>query len=83
LPRGGGAPAAMNAANEAAVAAFLGRQIGFLDIAAVVDETLDRMDAKGALAPAPYTDVLEQATAIDRQAREVAGELLKRGARTH
>jgi 1-deoxy-D-xylulose-5-phosphate reductoisomerase len=83
LKMGGGAPAAMNAANEAAVAAFLGRRIGFLDIATVVDETLDLMDAKGALAPAPHADVLEQATAIDRQAREVAGELLKRGARVH
>ena len=83
LGMGGGAPAAMNAANEAAVAAFLARRIGFLDIAATVNETLDRMDAHGALAPAPETDVLDQASAIDRQAREVAETLLQRGARTH
>ena len=43
------APAAMNAANEKAVAAFLDRQIGFLDIVAVVTETLSRMDAAGEL----------------------------------
>ncbi|MFY8209023.1 MAG: 1-deoxy-D-xylulose-5-phosphate reductoisomerase, partial [Caulobacter sp.] len=36
LRLGGGAPAAMNAANEVAVAAFLDRRIGFLDIAGAV-----------------------------------------------
>src|SRR5450755_1571113 len=49
LNAGGGAPAAMNAANEAAVAAFLDRRIGFLDIAATVAETLERMDSAGEL----------------------------------
>ena len=46
---GGGAPAAMNAANEVAVAAFLDRRIGFLDIAALVAETLDELDGAGDL----------------------------------
>jgi 1-deoxy-D-xylulose-5-phosphate reductoisomerase len=37
---GGTKPAILNAANEVAVAAFLNGQIGFLDIAALVEETL-------------------------------------------
>jgi 1-deoxy-D-xylulose-5-phosphate reductoisomerase len=37
---GGAKPAILNAANEVAVAAFLKGQIGFLDIAALVEETL-------------------------------------------
>ena len=44
LAAGGQAPAAMNAANERAVSAFLDRRIGFLDIPNVVAETLERMD---------------------------------------
>jgi len=39
LRRGGGAPAAFNAANEVAVAAFLERRTGFLEIARCVSET--------------------------------------------
>ncbi len=38
---GGAKPAMLNAANEIAVAAFLARKIGFLDIAAVVEAALD------------------------------------------
>ena len=49
LDAGGGAPAAMNAANEIAVAAFLDRKIGFLDIAPLVSDTLDRMNGVGDL----------------------------------
>ena len=37
---GGVAPAVLNAANEVAVAAFLDRRIGFLDIARVVENVL-------------------------------------------
>ena len=40
LQAGGGAPTILNAANEVAVALFLDRRLGFLDIAAVVEETL-------------------------------------------
>ena len=39
---GGSAPAWLNAANEVAVAAFLSGRIGWLDIASVVEETLER-----------------------------------------
>jgi 1-deoxy-D-xylulose-5-phosphate reductoisomerase len=37
------APAILNAANEVAVAAFLNRKIEFLSIAAIVEETLDKV----------------------------------------
>ena len=83
LHMGGGAPAALNAANETAVAAFLDRRIGFLDIAATVAETLEKMDLEGTLAPVSHADVIEQATIVDRRARTVAGEVLLQGARTH
>lgn len=44
LRAGGAAPAILNAANEVAVAAFLAGEIGFLDIAAIVEETLTTED---------------------------------------
>ena len=44
LEAGGSAPTVLNAANEIAVAAFLGGQIGFLDIAQMVERVLDDMD---------------------------------------
>lgn len=40
MERGGSAPTVLNAANEVAVQAFLDRQIGFLDIARVVEKSL-------------------------------------------
>lgn len=83
LQIGGGAPAAMNAANEVAVAAFLARRIGFLDIVATVEQTLEQMHATGALAPAGGPDVLETAMTVDRQARAVAAGVLRRDARVH
>ncbi len=43
LQTGGGAPTILNAANEIAVKGFLDRRMGFLDIAAVVEETLDHL----------------------------------------
>ena len=75
LNAGGRAPAAMNAANEGAVAAFLDRRIGFLDIARVVAETLERMDRLDLIHQA-NDDVLEAAQAIDATARHVAGEVV-------
>jgi 1-deoxy-D-xylulose-5-phosphate reductoisomerase len=74
LEAGGNAPAAMNAANEAAVAAFLDRRIGFLDIAATVSETLNRMNAKGDVGK--VGNALEEAMMTDASARRVAAEVL-------
>jgi 1-deoxy-D-xylulose-5-phosphate reductoisomerase len=74
LVAGGGAPAALNAANETAVAAFLDRRIGFLDIAAAVSETLERMEARGLYAVGG--EPLEIARENDATARRVAGEVI-------
>ncbi|MDP2009579.1 MAG: 1-deoxy-D-xylulose-5-phosphate reductoisomerase [Phenylobacterium sp.] len=75
LAAGGAAPAVMNAANEVAVAAFLDRRIGFLDIAAIVADTLECVEAKG-LAGEPNSDVLESAKATDAMARRVACDVV-------
>ena len=64
--RGGTYPCAYNAANEVAVAAFLGGQIGFLDIAATIAETLAKVDG------APARD-LSELVAADAEARRIAG----------
>ena len=71
LAAGGAAPAAMNAADEIAVAAFLAQRIGFLDIAEVVEETLTRMDRQNLLTPAE-NDPVEAARVTDATARGVA-----------
>ena len=44
LQTGGSAPTVLNAANEIAVQAFLDRGIGFLDIAGVVERTLESVE---------------------------------------
>jgi 1-deoxy-D-xylulose-5-phosphate reductoisomerase len=75
LRAGGAAPAAMNAANELAVAAFLDRRLGFLDIARAVSETLDRMNGQGDLAEGTE-DALETAMITDASARRVAAQVL-------
>ncbi len=68
LQAGGGAPTILNGANEVAVAAFLQRRIGFLDIAALVDAVLTRMGPRSA-------DTLAQVVELDAQARRCAGEM--------
>jgi len=70
LAAGGARPAVLNAANEVAVAAFLARRVGFLEIAAIVSDTLERYDPA-----APET--LDQLLAIDAEARTIAGERVK------
>jgi len=75
LRAGGAAPTAMNAANELAVAAFLDRRLGFLDIARAVSETLDRMNGQGDLTEGA-DDALETAMMTDASARRVAAQVL-------
>jgi 1-deoxy-D-xylulose-5-phosphate reductoisomerase len=58
----------LNAANEVAVAAFLARTIGFLDIAAIVDSVLQQFGAP------PVAD-LAAVLALDEAARAAAGRL--------
>ena len=68
--RGGTAPCAFNAANEVAVEAFLAGRIGFLDIASVVEETLDRVEGAAARD-------LDDLVAADAEARRLAGRGLQ------
>jgi 1-deoxy-D-xylulose-5-phosphate reductoisomerase len=69
LQSGGSAPTVLNAANEVAVAAFLAGRIGFLDIAATVEKTLETVT----LVPlGGIGDVLAQ----DRAARHCAQALI-------
>lgn len=65
LEQGGLYPAALNAANEVAVEAFLEERIGFLDIPRLVGETLDRTLP----APGSVEDVLEADGEIRRLVR--------------
>lgn len=76
LAHGGAAPTVMNAANEVAVAAFLDRRLGFLDIAATVDRTLDRMNSLGQLETSAGDDILETAMMVDASARRVATDVV-------
>jgi 1-deoxy-D-xylulose-5-phosphate reductoisomerase len=73
LVAGGTAPATLNAANEVAVAAFLERGGGFLDIAGVCSDALSALPAR---AMATLDDALE----ADRASRALAHELVNRHA---
>ncbi len=68
LAAGAGAPTVLNAANEIAVAAFLARQIGFLDIAGIVEAVLQQFGA-------PEIPDLAAVLALDLAARGAAGQL--------
>ncbi|MEG3180098.1 1-deoxy-D-xylulose-5-phosphate reductoisomerase [Sphingomonas sp. LT1P40] len=70
LAAGGARPAILNAANEVAVEAFLKGRVGFLEIAAIVADTLACYDPA-----APET--LDHVLAIDAEARAIAGERVK------
>jgi 1-deoxy-D-xylulose-5-phosphate reductoisomerase len=69
LAAGGGAPTVLNAANETAVHAFLGGRIGFLDIAATVERTLEAV-------PGGDLDSLDDVYNLDHTAREIAARLV-------
>jgi len=75
LAAGGQAPAAMNAANERAVSAFLDRRIRFLDIPNVVAETLERMDRTESVTSLDG-DAVERARNTDAAARRVADDVV-------
>jgi 1-deoxy-D-xylulose-5-phosphate reductoisomerase len=65
LARGDAAPTVLNAANEVAVNAFLARQIGFLEIAGIVEATLERCEYG-------KPEGLPHILAIDAEARRIA-----------
>ena len=72
LMTGGYAPIVLNAANETAVAAFLARQIRFLDIARIVE---DVMSGWNGLSEA--VEGLQQVEAADLQARRLAEDICR------
>jgi len=66
---GGTGPCTLNAANEVAVHAFLAGRLRFLDIAAVIEETLARL-------PAEQVHSFDSLAEADAHARRVATELV-------
>ena len=70
LTAGGTAPAVFNAANETAAFAFLDRKLAFLNIAAVVAETLERATKAGTAFGSG--DACNAALSVDAEARRMA-----------
>ncbi len=71
----GKAPVALNAANEVAVAAFLGGRITFLQIAYVVEMVLEKIISSGKNILASLEEVYE----TDARARELAEHIITTG----
>jgi 1-deoxy-D-xylulose-5-phosphate reductoisomerase len=69
--RGGSAPCTLNAANEVAVQAFLSHRLAFLDVARVIEGTLE---AAGDAPVHSFDDLYE----ADARARDEAEELVGR-----
>jgi 1-deoxy-D-xylulose-5-phosphate reductoisomerase len=69
LVGGSGCATVLNAANEVAVHAFLEGRIGFLDIAATVERTLERI-------PGGALESLDDVYNLDLSARAIAGQLV-------
>ena len=67
---GGTTPCTLNAANEVAVHAFLGGRLRFLEIAAVIEETLARL-------PSQRVHSFDTLADADAEARRVAGQLVR------
>jgi 1-deoxy-D-xylulose-5-phosphate reductoisomerase len=73
LSAGGAAPTVLNAANEVAVGEFLAKRLGFCGIASLAEATLDVIERRGEMAEPQSID---EALAIDHNARRVAADLL-------
>lgn len=70
LEQGGNLPCILNAANEIAVWAFLRNRIGFLDMTAVVEKTMEKL-------PFIAQPTLEQYFESDGEARNFAASIIK------
>jgi len=71
----GHAGAAFNAAKERALDAFIAGEIGFTDMARVVEATLDRLSGESGLANTPES--LDTVLAMDHLARQRAAEAVR------
>ena len=69
LKAGGNMPCILNAANEIVVAAFLNDEIGFTEMSVIIGETMQ-------LIPFVKTPTLSDYLAIDRDARNIAQQLV-------
>jgi 1-deoxy-D-xylulose-5-phosphate reductoisomerase len=67
--RGGSAPATVNAADEIAVGAFLTGRLGFLGIASILEQTMERV-------PQVKLTSVEDVAYVDQEARSVASSLI-------
>ena len=74
LQAGGAAPIVFNAANEVAAIAFLKRRLPFLNIAAVVADTLSSLTVERPGSGAG--DACDAALTVDREARRVAESIV-------
>ena len=70
MKKGGNMPCILNAANEIAVWAFLKNRIGFLDITAVVEKTMEKINFI-------ETPTLEEYFDSDGEARNFAASIMK------
>ncbi|MCV2881136.1 1-deoxy-D-xylulose-5-phosphate reductoisomerase [Actibacterium sp. XHP0104] len=74
MAMGGLAGAAFNAAKERALDAFIAGEAGFLQMAAIVEQVLDRVSGQTGLIDAPIE--LENVMQMDQAAREIAAQCL-------
>jgi 1-deoxy-D-xylulose-5-phosphate reductoisomerase len=73
LSAGGGSTNILSAANEIAVQAFLAGQIGFLEIARIVEQSLDQAAVSARRVPA----TIEEALALDAEGRRIAATIIE------
>ncbi len=71
MMRGGNVPCVLNAVNEVVVHAFLQNKVGFLEMSDIIEQVISQVS----LVENPDMDALIQS---DAEAREYAGELLKK-----
>jgi 1-deoxy-D-xylulose-5-phosphate reductoisomerase len=72
MSRGGVSACVMNGSHEVALDAFIAGRIGFLDMASLVGETMERLDGL------PEANNLDDIFEVDAHARRVGIELVKR-----
>ncbi len=73
MEKGGNLPCIMNAANEVAVAAFLRDEVGFLQMAEIIEETMQRVS----FIKSPSLDDYRSG---DAEARSISAELIRKAA---
>ena len=75
MQAGGSFGAVFNAAKERALDGFIAGQIGFLQMAEVVEETLTRLSGESGVQSAQFA--LDAVMAVDAQARAVASDVMQ------